>query len=524
MNPVTTALTLNMQLPNIAAVAWAVQGDIQSRQISATLVDGGSAWNPQAGYHGIIRYFKPDGTNGVYDTDEGGATAVTWSGNIATIKIAQQALTVAGTVIMQLEFYDSNDARVSTFGWAMNVQPSAVTDTEFLSTDYYSILSLQISGVLGASSHPPYINSSTHNWMVWDENASAYVDSGYSSVGATGPYFTPAVDTSGNISWTNNGGLSNPTTRNIKGPQGVSVSSVTKASGTGAPGTSDTYNVNLSNGTVGGTFTVYNGSDGTGSPGSQPPLMDGTATVGTATAYSREDHRHPTDTRLKVLKLTSQTLTGTLTNETITGSSGVTASMVVVGVEVVNAAELIEDATWSVAAGSLKISGKFGSTGTAIIFYLEEADGSTNATGTIKATAAKLGNYTGYIFSGDVVRGYGNASYHAENGVIKIEFTFKITTAGTSSSLFNCGIPTSIFDNLIGKTITPKAVGNVLYFTSSGYFSNNNVVYSGVIIPDANNTMWRFGRLYTTDGSTGVWPENRYSVDLVVTGTCYGTY
>ena len=38
--------------------------------------------------------------------------------------------------------------------------------------------------------------------------------------GLMGVTFTPSVDTSGNISWTNNGGLSNPTTQNIKGPQG----------------------------------------------------------------------------------------------------------------------------------------------------------------------------------------------------------------------------------------------------------------------------------------------------------------
>lgn len=40
------------------------------------------------------------------------------------------------------------------------------------------------------------------------------------ATGATGPYFTPSVDVNGNISWTNNGGLTNPETRSIKGPQG----------------------------------------------------------------------------------------------------------------------------------------------------------------------------------------------------------------------------------------------------------------------------------------------------------------
>lgn len=183
MNPVTTALTLNMQLPNIAAVSWAVQGDQLSRQIQATLVDGSTAWNPQAGYHGIVRFQKPDGTSGVYDVDEDGNPAVTWTGNVATVKIVQQALTVAGTVLMQLEFYDSNEARVTAFGWVNNVQPSAVTDDEFLSSDYYNILTLQIAGVLGAAGHAPYIDSVTKNWMIWDTNVNDYVDSGVYSIG-----------------------------------------------------------------------------------------------------------------------------------------------------------------------------------------------------------------------------------------------------------------------------------------------------------------------------------------------------
>ena len=187
MNPSTTELTLNMQSPNIAAVSWAVQGDQLARRIQATLVDGSTPWTPEAGYSGVVRYHKPDGTSGVYDVDEDGNPAVTWVGNVATVAIVQQALTVPGTVLMQLEFYDSGASRITAFGWANNVQPSAVTDTEFLSTDYYNLLTLQIAGVLGASGHPPYINSTSKNWMVWDENTASYIDSGFSSVGMTGP-------------------------------------------------------------------------------------------------------------------------------------------------------------------------------------------------------------------------------------------------------------------------------------------------------------------------------------------------
>lgn len=204
MNPSTTAITLNMQLPNIATVAWAVQGDQLSRQVIATLVDGATAWVPQQAYLGVIRAHKPDGTVAVYDVDEDGNPAVTWVNNVATLAITQQALTVPGTVLMQLEFYDSQNERITAFGWAMNVQPSAVTDTEFLSSDYYNILSLQIAGVLGATGHAPYIDHDTKNWMLWDDETAQYVDSGYSSEGTPGTPGPAPVVTGTSYRYANN--------------------------------------------------------------------------------------------------------------------------------------------------------------------------------------------------------------------------------------------------------------------------------------------------------------------------------
>ena len=353
MNPVTTALTLNLQLPNIAAVAWAVQGDMGSRQISATLVDGSSSWTPQAGYHGVVRYFKPDGTTGVYDVDEGGATAVTWSGNIATVKIAQQALTVAGTVIMQLEFYDSNDARVSAFGWAMNVQPSAVTDTEFLSTDYYSILTLQIAGVLGATGHPPYIDSTSKNWMVWDENSNAYVDSGYSSIGTTGPAPT----------------LTNTSDQYANSSSGTTVpSSWSNTRPTPVAGTWAWTKTVLTFGTSGSTTfysCAYQGNDGTGAPGTATPLMDGVAAVGTANAYAREDHVHPTDTSRaaaadilnKVLYLTGVTISATNGTIATVSDSAITSDHVVAEIIFANPGYITSDVSWTTSSEELTLTG-----------------------------------------------------------------------------------------------------------------------------------------------------------------------
>lgn len=86
------------------------------------------------------------------------------------------------------------------------------------------------------------------------------------------------------------------------GNNGYAVDEVTWGSNSGGgnvpgvPGTTDTYNMYLDdpNATYCGSFTVYNGADGQGSPGSQTPLVDsGSGVVGTANAFSREDHQHP---------------------------------------------------------------------------------------------------------------------------------------------------------------------------------------------------------------------------------------
>lgn len=78
--------------------------------------------------------------------------------------------------------------------------------------------------------------------------------------------------------------------------------------------------------------TGSQGPAGAGTPGTLPPVMDATpAVVGTSTAFSREDHKHPSDTS-RVAK-TGDTMTGDLTltgvgpsltlNKTTTNNTGV---------------------------------------------------------------------------------------------------------------------------------------------------------------------------------------------------------
>lgn len=82
------------------------------------------------------------------------------------------------------------------------------------------------------------------------------------------------------------------------GPTGASVDRIERTSGTGAPGTTDTYTVYLTNGQTGGTFQVYNGSNGTGSgdfmaDGSVP--MAGDLQMGGHAVTGMADGTDPTD-------------------------------------------------------------------------------------------------------------------------------------------------------------------------------------------------------------------------------------
>ena len=86
----------------------------------------------------------------------------------------------------------------------------------------------------GVALYPPQVNPDTGVWQTWDAAQQQYVDTDKK---AEGP----------------------------EGPAGSSIQSIERTSGTGAPGTTDTYTVTLTNGST-TTFQVYNGADcaGTG--------------------------------------------------------------------------------------------------------------------------------------------------------------------------------------------------------------------------------------------------------------------
>ena len=374
-----TAVTLNLGLPNLSTVVYAKQNDRLARKITATLVDGSAAWTPPAGSAAIIRYLKPDGTGGFYDVDENEDPAISISGNVATLTLAEQALTVPGNVYMELNFYTGSNEKVTTFTWLLAVKPSVLTDATIVSSDYYNVLTAEIAALLGATTHPPIIDSVSKDWLLWNEHTGQYEDSGYSSVGTTGP--APTVTSTSYEYQNSSSGTTIPT-----GTWSSTVPTTPQGSFRWTKVTAT-----FDNNTTSTWYSCsYMGVDGQGSPGSATPLMDGVAATGTANAYSREDHVHPSDTAKLDASYAPIRFTGTISSfPFVITDASIIAGMEPVSISLGTPTAVTTDIGWTVAAGSLTLTGTLATSGsTTVEIILAKTDNAASSGTIIKSTWA----------------------------------------------------------------------------------------------------------------------------------------
>lgn len=119
---ITNKVTMDLkQLSWVAAIA-AVQDDRYSRNLEITLLSGGETWEIPADAAVVIRYSKPDGMGGVYDTLPDGASAWSANGNILTVALAPQVLTTPGVVNLAVTMIREQQ-QISTFTILIHVTP-----------------------------------------------------------------------------------------------------------------------------------------------------------------------------------------------------------------------------------------------------------------------------------------------------------------------------------------------------------------------------------------------------------------
>ena len=118
---VTTKISVDMARPNLGVRVNAVQGDCNTRFAKLVLLARGSAWSPPDGVEAAIAYCQPDGHKGLYNKLADGTDAISISGNVVTIILAPQMLTVSGTVQAALVFNDAQLNRLTTFPFSVSV-------------------------------------------------------------------------------------------------------------------------------------------------------------------------------------------------------------------------------------------------------------------------------------------------------------------------------------------------------------------------------------------------------------------
>lgn len=118
---ITSTISSDLMTPGFPPLVYAVQGEQYSRQITMHLYDGGLPWTVPGGVYIAMRYSKPDGTKGYYDTLPDGSRAWSASGNQVNIFVAPQMLAVPGFVTAQLEV-SRNQSILASFSLRLKVE------------------------------------------------------------------------------------------------------------------------------------------------------------------------------------------------------------------------------------------------------------------------------------------------------------------------------------------------------------------------------------------------------------------
>lgn len=121
---VTHKIKIVMDAPGIAPIIQAVQGDTCTRAVEARLYTGKSPMKLPPDTHVLLRFQKPDGTGGCYDSLPDGARAWSINSNVVTVVLAPQVLSAVGDVTAQIELIHGSDV-LSTFGFHINVERNA---------------------------------------------------------------------------------------------------------------------------------------------------------------------------------------------------------------------------------------------------------------------------------------------------------------------------------------------------------------------------------------------------------------
>ena len=187
---ITQTINLNMIPDSEPIVVRVNQYDVGEGRIIANLFNGTSAYTPAFGATAKIQGTKADKHAFQYGCS-------IYNGAVIS-DLKDQMTACKGDVRCQIVLTEGNNV-TGTFAFILRVQESCLEDdadtSDTVLPDYIDAAATNAARAEAAaeaaeswSSHAPYINETTHNWMVWDEDEEDFVDSGINAEGTSGDY------------------------------------------------------------------------------------------------------------------------------------------------------------------------------------------------------------------------------------------------------------------------------------------------------------------------------------------------
>lgn len=194
-----------------------IKGDSETRYIDVTVLNNGEPLQLEDDVTISYVYAKPDCTQVI--------NPATASGNVVTIELSDQCLTVAGLCHCEIQFYKGNQ-QLTTAMFRVSVQPGVYDVDALESSDEYLSLSKITADAEEAATNAHQAASNANDAA---ENANQATDLANTAAEKAnqaadnvkdGTTYIPTVSAEGIISWTNEQGLPNPDPVNIRGPAG----------------------------------------------------------------------------------------------------------------------------------------------------------------------------------------------------------------------------------------------------------------------------------------------------------------
>jgi hypothetical protein len=205
LNYANYRITLEVQETGSNLILRMKKGDT-GRKLYITLTDGGLPYRITPDCFAVFTAVKPDG-HIVFNE-------CILEGNTIVYPVKAQTVACCGTVRCEIRVYGADGMLLTSACFTLMVDDTVYTEGDDIeSSDDFSALSKLLTELQD-------LKKELEDLIASGGGGGGGTPGSPGKDGKDGATFTPSVDVSGNLSWSNDGGLPNPATVNIKGEKG----------------------------------------------------------------------------------------------------------------------------------------------------------------------------------------------------------------------------------------------------------------------------------------------------------------